>query len=80
MTHQYKVNYIMPNWYEVTFEAPANLSEEEVWDYMVKNKIYHEGSECDWSRMEPQFWDDEIGDSESESIRNITKDEILWEM
>lgn len=79
-THRYKITYIMPCWYEVVFTAPPNLSEEEAWKFMVDNKEYMNGDECEWSRVDDGFWDDAITDSEAEVIRNITTDETLYQM
>ena len=77
--HNYKITYVMPAWFEIRFQAPENLTQQEAWDYMVANRLYQDGEECEWSRG-PEFWDDEISDSEAEVILNVTTDEDLYSM
>lgn len=75
----YEVQYLMPVWYTVTFEAEDGLDEKQVWDKMVAKGEHHNGQECDWSYTE-DFWDDAIESSEACLIRNIDEDEPLFSM
>ena len=76
---QYKITYLLPAWFECFFEAPAGLTQEEAWDYMVEHKHYQEGRECGWSRG-PEWWDEEIRESEAECIRNESTSEVLYQI
>ena len=76
---EYKINYIMPTWYTVTFDAPDNLTDEQVWEHMVEQKLYMEGEEAGWSRT-ADWWATEIENSEAESIVNLDSGETLYQI
>ena len=75
----YKVTYIMPAWFGVEFEAPDGLTAEQVWEHFIAERHYQDGEECGWSRG-PEWWDEEIHDSEAEVIHNLTDDEVLFSL
>lgn len=74
----------MPVWHKVTFEAPENMTEEQAIEFFETQKqsgerIYMNGEECEWSRVDDGFWGDiiERKDYEIEEIINQTTDEQL---
>ena len=75
----YEVQYVMPVWYTVTFEAEDGLDSDGVWEKMVELGEHHNGEECGWS-YDKDFWNDAIENSEACLIRNIDEDEPLFTM
>ena len=76
---RYQVQYVMPVWYSVTFEAEDGLDSDQVWDEMVRKDHFHNGEECGWS-YDKDFWNDAIEDSEPCLVYNVDEDEALFEM